>query len=78
MQSSDLEVRMTKCCYPRATCCGGDIVMLLWFRVSVRASMRGPCEHDIDKTVAYFFVKVGRQVNHDDHDGRMNPIDFRG
>ena len=42
-----------------------------WFRSSVR----GPCEHDRDYTVAYFFVKLGRQVNHDE---RINPIDFGG
>ena len=28
--------------YPRATHCGGDIVTLLWFRPSVRGSVR-PC-----------------------------------
>ena len=42
---------------------------------SVRASVRGPCEHDRDYTVACFFVKLGRHVNHDE---RMNPIDFGG
>ena len=42
--------------------------MLLWFRPSVC----GPCDHDRDYTVAYFF---GRHVNHDE---RMNPIDFGG
>ena len=42
-----------------------------WFRPSVC----GPCEHDRDYTVAYFFVKLGRHVNHDE---RMNPIDFGG
>ena len=67
--------------YPRATRCGGDIVTLLWFRVcvcvrlSVRPSVRGPCEHDRNYTVACFFVKLGRHVNHDE---RMNPIDFLG
>ena len=65
--------------YPRATRCGGDIVTLLWFRPSVRPSMVpsvcGPCEHDRDYTVACFFVKLGRHVNHDE---RMNPIDFGG
>ena len=54
---------------------GGDIVTLLWFRGSVRLSVRGPCEHDRDYTVACFFVKLGRHVNHDE---RMNPIDFLG
>ena len=43
--------------------------------VCVRASMHGPCEHDRDYTVACFFVKLGRHVNHDE---RMNPIDFGG
>ena len=65
--------------YPRATRCGGDIVTLLWFRacvcVCVRASGHGPCEHDRDWTVACFFVKLGRRINHDE---RMNPIDFGG
>ena len=65
--------------YPRATRCGGDIVTLLWFRPSVRPSVvptvRGPCEHDRDYTVACFFVKHGRHVNHDE---RMNPINFGG
>ena len=65
--------------YPRATRCGGDIVTLLWFYPSVcawfRPSVRGPCEHDRDLTVACFFVKLGRHVNHDE---RMNPIDFGG
>ena len=35
----------------------------------------GPCEHNRNYTVAYFFVKLGRHVNHDE---RMNPIDFGG
>ena len=61
--------------YPRATRCGGDIVTLLWFCACVCASVRGPCEHDRDYTVACFFVKLGRYVNHDE---RMNPIDFGG
>ena len=65
--------------YPRATRCGGDIVTLLWFhacvRLSVRPSVRRPCEHDRDYTVACFFVKLGRHVNHNE---RMNPVDFRG
>ena len=43
----------------------------VWFRPSVR----GPCEHNRDYTVACFFVKLGRHVNHDE---RMNPIDFGG
>ena len=43
----------------------------VWFRLSVR----GPCEHYRDYTVACFFVKLGRHVNHDE---RMNPIDFGG
>ena len=42
---------------------------------SVRPSVRGPCEHNRDYTVACFFVKLGRHVNHDE---RMNPIDFGG
>ena len=42
---------------------------------SVRASVRGPCEHDRDYTVSFFFVKLGRHVNHDE---RMNTIDFGG
>ena len=42
---------------------------------SFRPSVRGPCEHDRDLTVAYFFVKLGSHVNHDE---RMNPIDFGG
>ena len=65
--------------YPRAMRCGGDIVTLLWFRPCVRPSFRpsmhGPCEHHRDYTVACFFVKLGRHVN---HDKRMNPIDFEG
>ena len=61
--------------YPRATRCGGDIVTLLWFRGSVRLSVHGPCEHDRDYTVACFFVKLGRHVNHGE---RMIPIDFGG
>ena len=44
-------------------------------RLSVRASVRGPCEHDRNYTVACFFFKLGRHVNHDE---RMNPIDFGG
>ena len=42
-----------------------------WFRPSVG----GHCEHDRDYTAAYFFVKLGRHVNHDE---RMHPIDFGG
>ena len=61
--------------YPRATRCGGDIITLLWFRPSVVPSVLGHCEHDRGYTVAYFFVKLGRHVN---HDKRMNPIDFEG
>ena len=38
----------------------------------VCASVRGPCEHNRDYTVACFFVKLGR------HDERMNPIDIGG
>ena len=54
--------------------CGGDIVTLLWsVRQCVLPSMRRPCEHDRDYTVPYFFVKLGRHVNHDE---RTNPIDF--
>ena len=29
----------------------------------------------IDFTIAYFFVKLGRHVNHDE---RINPVDFGG
>ena len=61
--------------YPRATRCGGDIVTLLWFRPSVRPSVRRPCEHDRDYILAYFFVKLDKHVN---HNKRMNPIDFGG
>ena len=67
--------------YPHATRCGGKIVTLLWFRLSVvpcthgRSSVCLPCAHQRDYTVACFFVKLGRHVNHDD---RMNPIDFGG
>ena len=43
--------------------------------VCVCASVRGPCEHNRDYTVASFFVKLGRHVNHDE---RMNPIYFGG
>ena len=75
MHSNHLEACLKKCCYPRATRCGGNIVTLLWFRPSVVPSVRGPCEHDRDYTVACFFVKLGRHVNHDE---RMNPIDFGG
>ena len=49
---------------PAQRCCG-----------SVRLSVRGPCECDRVYTVAYFFVKLGRHVNHDE---RMHPIDFGG
>ena len=55
--------------------CGGDKVTLLWFRVSIRASVCGPCEQNRDFTVACFFVKRGIHIN---HDKRMNPIDFLG
>ena len=41
----------------------------------VGVSLPGPCEHDRDYTVACFFVKLGRHVNHDE---RMNPNDFGG
>ena len=44
-------------------------------RPSVVPSVHRPCEHDRDYTVACFFVKLGRHVN---HDVRMNPIDFGG
>ena len=53
----------------------GHNATLLWFRGSVRLSVRGPCECDRVYTVAYFFVKLGRHVNHDE---RMHPIDFGG
>ena len=59
----------------RATRCGGDIVMLMWFRGSVRLSVRGPCERDRVYTVAYFFVKLRRHVHNDE---RMHPNDFGG
>ena len=49
--------------------------MVPYVCVSVHASVRGPCEHDRDYTVACFFVKLGRHVNHNE---RMNPIDFGG
>ena len=42
---------------------------------SIRPSVRGPCEHDRDYTVACFFVKLGRHINHGE---MMNPIDFGG
>ena len=42
---------------------------------SVVPSVRGPCEHDRNYTVAYFFVKLGRHVSHGE---RMNPINFGG
>ena len=35
--------------YPRATRCGGDIVMLLWFRPSVAPSVR-PCVDLVNTT----------------------------
>ena len=41
----------------------------------VRASVHGPCEHDRDYTIVCFFVKLGRDVN---HDKRMNPIESEG
>ena len=43
--------------------------------VCVCPSVRGPCEHDRNYTVACFFVKLGRHVNHDES---MNPIDVGG
>ena len=61
---------------PTQRCCGSVVrATLLWFRSSVRLSVRGPCECDRVYTVAYFFVKLGRHVNHDE---RMHPIDFGG
>ena len=42
-------------------------------RGSIRLSMRGPCEHYRDYTVACFFVKLGSHVNHDE---RMNPLNL--
>ena len=42
---------------------------------SVRLSVRGACECNRVYTVAYFFVKLERHVNHDE---RMHPIDFGG
>ena len=44
-------------------------------RACFRPSVHGPSEHDRDYTVACFFVKLGRHVN---HVKRMNPIDFGG
>ena len=44
-------------------------------RSSVGPSVKGPCEHDRDYTVACFLVKLGRHVN---HDKRMDPIDCGG
>ena len=44
-------------------------------RVCVRPSVRGYWEDDRDYTIACFFVKLGKHVNHDE---RMNPIDFGG
>ena len=41
----------------------------------VRPSVHGPCEHNRDYSVACFFVKLGRHINHDE---RMNSIDFGG
>ena len=34
--------------YPRATRCGGDIVMLLWFRPSVRVCVCGSVRPGVD------------------------------
>ena len=42
---------------------------------SVLPSVLGPCEHHRDYTIACFFVKLRRHV---DHDERMNNIDFEG
>ena len=42
---------------------------------SVRPSVRGSCEYGRDHTVACFFVKLGRHVNHEE---RINPIIFGG
>ena len=42
---------------------------------SMLASVRRPCEHDRDYTVACSFVELGRHVNYDE---RVNPIDFGG
>ena len=65
--------------YPRAMRCSGDIVRLLWFRLSdcayIRPSVHGPCEHNRDYTVVYLFIKLGRCVHHDE---RMDPIHFGG
>ena len=49
IHSNDLEACVIKCCYPRATRCGGDIVTLLWFRPSVLPSVR-QCE-DLVNTI---------------------------
>ena len=61
--------------YPRWTRCGWDIATLLWFRVSVRASVRGPCERDRNSTVVCLFSKLGR---HGHYDKKMNFIDCGG
>ena len=47
--------------------CGGDKVTLLWFITL------GPCEHDRDLTIVYYFIKFDRHVN---NDKKMIPIDF--
>ena len=49
--------------------------MIPCVRASSRTSVRGPCEHHRDYTVACFFVKLGTRVNYDE---RMNPIDSGG
>ena len=51
----------------------GEIVTLLWFRVSVCPSV--DLVNTIETTPLYVFVKVGRHVYHDE---RMHLIDFGG
>ena len=78
MHRNDLKAYGKKHFYPRATRCGGDIVTLLWFRPSVSPSVRGPCEHDRDYTVACFFVKLGRHVNHDERMNQRSEVKGQG
>ena len=52
-----------------------NAAVVLSVRASFRRSVHGRCEHDREYTVACFFVKIGRHV---DHDERMNTIDFGG
>ena len=62
--------------YPRATRCGGDIVMLLWFPLCVHVSVTLlPCEHNRNLTIVCLFIKLGKHVHYDE---RMNPFDLGG